>query len=129
MLLIFNPVLSHGSYSEQSHLAAECAAEQGHFWEFHDILFENQDALWGDTQAVVKALAAEMGLDTEQFNACVDEQRYLDLIYSQDEVRQEQGIWGQPVLDINGERLFGAQPFEMFKEIIEAILVNQQPRN
>jgi protein-disulfide isomerase len=129
MLLIFNPVLSHGSYSEQSHLAAECAAEQGRFWEFHDILFENQDALWGDTQAVVKALAAEMGLDTEQFNACVDEQRYLDLIYSQDEVRQEQGIWGQPVLDINGERLFGAQPFEMFKEIIEAILVNQQPRN
>jgi protein-disulfide isomerase len=123
--LIFNPVLSHGSYSEQSHLGAECAAEQGRFWEMHHLLFENQDALWGDTQAVVKELVAELGLDTEKFNACLDEQRYSDLIFAQDEVRQAQGIWGQPVLDINGERLFGAQSFEKFQEVIETKLTEQ----
>jgi protein-disulfide isomerase len=120
--LIFNPVLSHGSYSEQAHLAAECAAEQGQFWEIHDLLFENQDALWGDTRAVVEELAASLGLDIEQFNTCMDDQRYLDLIYSQDQLRQAAGIWGQPVFDIEGDRLFGAQPFEMFQEIIEAKL-------
>jgi protein-disulfide isomerase len=123
--LIFNPVLNHFNLSEQSHLAAECAAEQGRFWEFHDLLFENQAALWGDTQAVAKQLAPEAGLETEQFNACIDEQRYLDLIYSQDEIRKEQGIRGQPVFDINGEFLFGAQSFETFQAIIEAKLADQ----
>lgn len=117
--LIFNPVLSHGSYSEQAHIGAECAAEQGYFWPMHDLLFEHQAELWGDTQAVIKTLAAELGLETTQFNTCLNEQRYYDLIYAQDEVRQTQGIWGQPVLDINGERLFGAQSFETFQEVIE----------
>lgn len=120
--LVFNPVLSHGSYSEQSHLASECAAEQGQFWAMHDLLFENQDSLWGDTRAVVEALAAQLGLESEQFKTCMDDQRYLDLLYGQDQIRQDQGIWGQPVFDINGDRLFGAQPVETFQATIEAKL-------
>jgi protein-disulfide isomerase len=119
--LVFNPVLSHGDRSYQSHQAAECAGEQGQFWAFHDLLFENQDALFfGDIQATLKELAAEAGLDTASFAACLDEQRYLDLILSQDEVRQERGIRGQPVFDINGELFFGAQAFEVFQTVIEA---------
>ncbi len=120
--LIFNPVLSHGDYSVQAHLAAECAAEQGYFWPMHDLLFENQGALWGDTQAVAEQLAVEAGLDTEQFSACMNEQRYLDSLYSQDELRKGHGIRGQPVFDINGAFLFGAQSFETFQGIIEAKL-------
>jgi protein-disulfide isomerase len=121
--LVFNPVLNHGDRSYQTHQAAECAAEQGRFWEFHDVLYENQDFFWsGDIQATVKQLAAEHGLDTAGFNACLDEQRYLELISSQDEIRQQRGIRGQPVFDINGEFLFGAQSFETFQSIIEAQL-------
>lgn len=121
--LVFNPVLSHGDRSYQSHQAAECAGEQGRFWEFHDLLFENQDSLFaGDIQATVKQLAAEAGLDTAGFAACLDEQRYLDLIVSQDEVRQARGIRGQPVFDINGEFFFGAQSFEVFQTVIESQL-------
>jgi protein-disulfide isomerase len=123
--LIFNPVLSHGSYSEQSHLGAECAAEQGHFWPFHDLLFEHQAELWGDTQAVMMELAAEVGLDTKDFKTCLDEQRYYDSLYAQDEIRKERGIRGQPVFDINGEFLFGAQSFETFQAIIEAKLAEE----
>jgi protein-disulfide isomerase len=120
--LVFNPVLSHGSYSVQAHLAAECAAEQGAFWPMHDVLFENQGALWGDTPAVAEQLAAEIGLDMEQFSACMQEQRYLDSLYRQDEIRKANGIRGQPVFDIMGEFLFGAQSFETFQGIIEAKL-------
>ena len=121
--LIFNPVLSHGDRSYQTHQAAECAGEQGRFWEFHDVLFEHQDSFWaGDIRATVKQLAAEAGLDTASFNACLDEQRYLDVIFSQDEIRQQRGIRGQPVFDINGEFLVGAQPFEVFQSVIEAQL-------
>lgn len=120
--LVFNPVLNHFDLSEQSHLAAECAAEQGRFWEMHDALFENQDALWSDTAGVAKQLAADLGLDTVQFNACMDEERYMDLLYQQDEVRQTHGIRGQPVFDINGELLYGAQSFETFQAVIQAKL-------
>lgn len=121
--LVFNPVLSHGDRSYQSHQAAECAGEQDRFWAFHDLLFENQDSLfYDDIQATIKALAVEAGLDTASFAACLDEQRYLDLIVSQDEVRQEHGIRGQPVFDINGELFFGAQAFEVFQTVIESQL-------
>ena len=121
--LIFNPVLSHGDRSYQTHQAAECAGEQGRFWDFHNVLFDNQDSFWGgDIRQTVKQLAAETGLNTESFNACLDEQRYLSLIESQDELRRQAGIRGQPVFDIHGEYLFGAQPFETFAQIIEAQL-------
>ncbi len=121
--LIFNPVLSHGDRSYQTHQAAECAGEQGRFWDFHNVLFENQDLFWGgDIRQTVKQLAAEIGLNTESFNACLDEQRYLGLIESQDELRRRAGIRGQPVFDIHGEYLFGAQSFETFAQIIEAQL-------
>ncbi|MCB0222354.1 MAG: thioredoxin domain-containing protein, partial [Anaerolineae bacterium] len=55
VLLIFAPVLNHNDRSLQTHQAAECAADQGRFWEFHNILFENQDSFWyGDIQATLK---------------------------------------------------------------------------
>jgi protein-disulfide isomerase len=121
--LVFNPVLSHADRSYQTHQAAECAGEQGQFWAFHDVLFEKQGLFWaGEVQATLKQLATESGLDTHRFNACLDEQRYYDLIVSQDEIRRQRGIRGQPVFDINGEFLAGAQPFEAFAQIIEAQL-------
>lgn len=125
--IIFAPVLNHFDYSYQSHQAAECAADQGRFWEFHDILFENQDALWsGDVQAVAKQLAAEAGLDTVEFNACMDEQRHYDLVQAQDQIRLKAGIRGQPVFFINGDFLVGAQPFEVFKATIDSKLAEVQ---
>jgi len=124
--LVFNPVLNHADRSLQTHQAAECAGEQGQFWQFHDVLFENQDALWAsDIQAAIKGLAAESGLDTESFDTCLDEQRYLELVLSQDEIRKQQGIRGQPVFDINGDFLAGAQPFEAFAEVIDRQLAAQ----
>lgn len=118
--LVFNPVLNHADRSYQTHQAAECAGEQGQFWQFHNVLFENQNSFWsGDIRATIKQLAAGAGLDTARFNACLDEQRYLDLVLAQDELRRQRGIRGQPVFDINGQFLVGAQPFEAFAAIIE----------
>ncbi len=123
VLLIFAPVLNHQDRSYQTHQAAECAADQGRFWEFHNILFENQDLMWGsDIPTLVKQLAANAGLDTADFNACIDTQRNYDRIEAQDQFRQQAGIWGQPVFYINNEVLIGAQPFEVFQGIIEAQL-------
>lgn len=120
LLLIFAPVLNHGDRSLQTHQAAECAADQGRFWDFHDILYENQDSFWyNDIRATVKQLAADAGFDTADFNACIDEQRHLGLVQTQDQFRVNAGIRGQPVFNINGDFLVGAQPFEVFQNVIE----------
>jgi protein-disulfide isomerase len=124
VVLIFAPVLNHLDLSDQTHQAAECAADQGRFWEFHDILFENQDILYAsdDIQTSLKQLAAGAGFNTGEFNVCLDEQRHLELIQAQDQVRQKAGIRGQPVFYINGDFLVGAQPYELFEQTIEAKL-------
>lgn len=120
--LVFNPMLDHGEYSLQAHQAAECAGEQGQFWPMHDILFSFQDQLWEDTQEVVKDFATRLDIDHEQFNSCMDEQRYAELVQSQDQLRRDLGIRTRPTLDVNGQFVIGPQPFASFEAVIEPVL-------
>ena len=121
--LVFAPVLNHADRSDQTHQAAECAADQGRFWEMHHLLFANQDTFWwGDIRATVKQLAAENGFDAAAFNACIDGQQTLERIRAQDQIRRERGIRGQPVFDINGSFLIGAQPYDVYATVINEVL-------
>jgi predicted DsbA family dithiol-disulfide isomerase len=96
--------------------ASECADEQGKFWPFHDRLFADQSRL-GDGD--FKALAAELGLDVPQFNACVESRKYQGDIDTDIKAGDEAGVSGTPAFYINGRMLSGAQPFEIFKSIID----------
>jgi protein-disulfide isomerase len=120
--LVFNPMLDHGDHSLQAHQAAECAGEQGKFWPMHDILFEQQAKLWDSPRERVKTMAAELGLNTQQFNTCIDEQRYADLVQSQDEYRRELGIRTRPTLNVNGQFIVGPQSFAIFQAAIDPML-------
>lgn len=118
-MLVFAPVLNHADLSDQTHQAAECAADQARFWEMHKLLFENQDSFWfGDIRATLKQLAVEAGLDTVTFNMCIDGQQTLKRIKIQDQFRQNLGIRGQPVFSINGDYIIGAQSFETYANLI-----------
>jgi protein-disulfide isomerase len=124
--LVFNPIIDLGEGSRQAHQAAACAGEQGMFWPMHDLLFEQQPALYsGDVQEVSKQLAAQLSLDTEQFKTCLDEQRTAELVQSQDERRRQIGIRTRPTFDVNGQLIVGGQPFEVFQTIIEPLLGQQ----
>ncbi|MCK6628722.1 MAG: DsbA family protein [Anaerolineae bacterium] len=121
--LVFNPMIDLGEGSRQAHQAAACAGEQGKFWAMHDLLFENQGALYsGDVRQVSKDLAAQLPLDTAQFNACLDEQRTAELVQSQDDRRRQLGIRTRPTFDVNGQLIVGGQPFEVFQAAIEPLL-------
>ena len=96
--------------------AAQCAYEQGKFWEYHDRLFGNQ-ALLAD--ADLKQHAAVLGLDAAQFNACYDSQKYKADVDTDIRAGDEAGVSGTPAFFINGRMLSGAQPFEAFKRIID----------
>jgi protein-disulfide isomerase len=96
--------------------ASLCAAEQDRFWPYHDRLFANTSAL-GD--ADLKAHAAALGLDTAQFNACVDSRKYRDEVQADFEDGEAAGVSGTPAFFINGRLLSGAQPFEAFQRVID----------
>jgi protein-disulfide isomerase len=96
--------------------ASQCAAEQGKFWPFHDRLFGDQTRLSDED---FKQGAAQLGLDTAQFNACVDSRKYKGEIDVDIRAGDEAGVSGTPAFYINGRMLSGAQPFEAFKRIID----------
>tara|TARA_Y100000310_G_scaffold345864_1_gene471812 strand:+ start:7374 stop:8120 length:747 start_codon:yes stop_codon:yes gene_type:complete len=99
--------------------ASECAADQGKFWEFHDLIFENQTTM---SAASYKQWAADLGLDTEQFNSCVDDGTHAAEVRADFAAGQAAGVSGTPTFFINGQKVVGAQPFSVFEQIIEAEL-------
>ena len=96
--------------------AAECAGEQNKYWEMHDKLFENQQALGINN---LKQYAKEIGLNTDKFNNCLDSGEMTSEVSKDIQDGQAVGISGTPGFIINGQLVSGAQPFSAFKQIIE----------
>ncbi|RME83555.1 MAG: hypothetical protein D6775_07805 [Caldilineae bacterium] len=102
-------------------LAAECAGEQGAYWSMHDRLFGEQERWAGKSDAVdtFKAFAAELELDTEAFNRCLDERTYQDEVAADFREGVAAGVTGTPAFFINGVFVSGAQPYEVFQQVID----------
>ncbi|MFH0874846.1 MAG: DsbA family protein [archaeon] len=96
--------------------AAECAGEQGKFWEMHDKLFEQGVSGGIDS---FKQFAKDIGLDASKFNECIDSGKMASEIAKDTQDGQAAGITGTPGFVINGKLVVGAQPFENFKQIID----------
>ena len=96
--------------------AAQCAHEQGKFWEYHDKIFANQRAIKDEN---LKQYAVDLGLDADKFNDCLDSGKYREAIQAEMKVGQEAGVTGTPAFFVNGRFLSGAQPFDAFKKIID----------
>ncbi|MBK7863207.1 MAG: thioredoxin domain-containing protein [Archangiaceae bacterium] len=99
--------------------AALCADEQKKFWEYHDVLFKNQQKLQVED---LKAHATALGLDGAKFNECLDSGRMAAVVKTDTEAGHKAGVSGTPAFFINGNVLSGAQPLEEFKRVIDAEL-------
>ena len=102
--------------------AASCANDQGRFWDYHDRLFANQSKL---TLPDLKQHAADLKLDTEKFNACLDARRFQKEVDADLDAAQLLGVSGTPHFFINGRALSGAQPFDAFKAVIDEELARK----
>lgn len=100
-------------YALTTALAAECAAEQGKFWETYDKLFAANLAENINEEQVV-ADAEKIGLDIDSFNSCLSEQKYKNKIQESLEEARSYGVAGPPQSFINGRFLTGAYQFEDF---------------
>lgn len=104
-------------------LSAECASEQGKFWEFHDELFKNQTGL-GD--AFFKSTATKLGLNMTKFNDCVSSAKYTQKIQDQQAGGSAAGVGGTPHTIVTGPKgstpVSGAQPFASLKAAIDSVM-------
>ncbi|HTY53792.1 MAG TPA: thioredoxin domain-containing protein, partial [Candidatus Binataceae bacterium] len=102
--------------------AARCAEEQGKFWPYHDELFSDQSK---EDDAGLKATAAKIGLNTKQFDDCLDKDKYAEQIKKDEAYGSTLGVHGTPAFFINGRFLDGAQPPQAFEEVINEELARQ----
>lgn len=89
---------------------AQCVAEQGKFWEFHDLLFNNQTT-WSsspDPLVIFAGMIQELSLNTEQFELCVKNPNTLALIRKEHSLGSKQSVQSTPTIFINGQALVGA---------------------
>ncbi|MBI4173203.1 MAG: DsbA family protein [Candidatus Aenigmarchaeota archaeon] len=120
--------LSFHPQAQVSAEAAECADEQGKFWEFHDKIFTEQNKQGTGTVTFtvddIKKWGAEIsGMDAAKFNSCVDSGKYKQEVQSDFNAGSAAGVSGTPTFYIckgtsNCQELVGAQPYAAFQQVI-----------
>ena len=100
-------------------IASMAAHEQGRFWEFHDALFANQQAL--DRESLL-ALAGKLKLDVERFRRELASSTWSQYVEAEVTEARRRGVSGTPTFFINGKPLVGAQPLAAFTQAIDAEL-------
>lgn len=118
-----------GEESQWAAEASECAAEQDAFWQYHDKLTEshngeNQGAFAKDN---LKAFAKDLGLNTEQFNQCLDSGKYTQKVQDETRAAQELGVQSTPSFFVNDWLVLGALPIEEFDNYIAKAKAGQKP--
>jgi protein-disulfide isomerase len=112
--------------------AAYCAGDQGKFWEYHDMVFANQNGEnvgWFSDRRLAK-FAETLGLDLNEFNSCFNNGKYADLVTKDYTDARDAGVQSTPTFILtytaNGQtvtrKLEGAQPISAFQQEIEAAL-------
>jgi len=109
-------------------IAANCAGEQGKYFDMHRILFENASRL--ENKSYVR-FAKKLGLDIPKFEACLVDEKQLSEIGKDIEDGQHLGVRGTPTFFVgkikgnaieNPKAIVGAQPYRAFKQVLDEAL-------
>lgn len=118
------PIPSIHPNAPATHEAAMCAAEQGKFWPVSDALFATQPT-WKSQKNVARfadSLAVAAGVDAARFRSCIADGIMKPLIEADVDRSTRIGVGSTPSFLVGGRPLVGAQPFEAFKQAIDAAL-------
>ena len=100
-------------------VAAVCAEQQGKFWEYHDTLFANQQAL---NDADLEKYATTLGMDAEKFKACRADPASDAKVSADAAAAKEAGLTGTPAFFVNGILISGARPLDDFTKWVDSEL-------
>jgi protein-disulfide isomerase len=106
-----------GQESVDAAVAARAAQAQGRFWEYHDLLYDNQSSGYSDENLI--ALARKAGLDMQRFESDYENALYEPLVRADFQKGLNAGVNGTPTFFINGKMLVGLQPVGVFEDAIE----------
>lgn len=107
---------------QQAHLAAQAslaAAEQGKFWEFHDLLFANQRALGREA---LEGYAKQLNLNVSSLERALDKQTHKAAVDADMKLGEEVNVNGTPTLFINGKRVPNPTEFAPVAKLIDEAL-------
>jgi protein-disulfide isomerase len=113
-----------GPESVYAAVAAECAADQGKFWQYHDTLFEHQA---GENQGAFEkekliAFGSDLGLDATRFEKCVSSDETIARVQADSAEAEKFGVGSTPTFFVNGRPLVGLKSPAEFSAAIEAAL-------
>jgi protein-disulfide isomerase len=106
-------------------VASLCAEEQSSFWQFHDKLFSDE---YGFGRSAYSRYAADLELDTAAFDACLDSGQFDDFIQQDMDFSLNMGVRSTPTFFVNGLAIVGAQPLDVFKQVIDQELAGEIPQ-
>jgi len=104
--------------------ASYCADEQGAYWEYHDALFTYS---YGFNDQAYEQYARDLGLDVEALMECYRSGRYALTVDEDLQFARSMGIGSTPTFFLNGIPIVGAQPYDIFKQIIDLELAGKLP--
>ena len=129
--IIFKDYNIIGEDSVKASQGAHCANDQGLFWEYHDILYSNwtgENNGWASSENLA-IFAQQIGLNMNKWSECMNKGSHSQIILKSNDDARTLELTGTPaffIINSEGEvsKLFGAQPFEVFKRIFDEQLEN-----
>jgi|AntRauTorckE6833_2_1112554.scaffolds.fasta_scaffold00084_52 protein-disulfide isomerase len=129
----FRNLASLGPDSPRAAQGAYCALEQDVFVEYQDSVYDYmwdtyysqghiQEGEFSDvlTTAVLSDIVTQHGGDQAEFTTCLDEETYADLVAADQQLASADGVRGTPSVIVAGELIVGAQPYNIYRPLIEA---------
>lgn len=120
--LVYHPFPSLGPESVLAAQAAECAATQGRFWDYHDKLFAEQreeNSGWFNLNHL-DHWAADLGLDVSSFAHCLDQGDQADQVLASLEQGKLQGVSWTPTVYVNDQKLPGVPSWPELEQAIRS---------
>jgi protein-disulfide isomerase len=125
-ILFKDMIVTPGEDSIHAAHAAHCAQDQGMFWEYHYILYNNwegENTGW-ITLSILKEFAQNIGLDMNEFSKCMSDSKWIELINASGQDARVLGITGTPsffliVPENEIVKIHGAQPYSTFKQTFD----------
>jgi len=105
-------------------VASLCANDQNAYWDYHEKLFSN-DALG---EQVYIQYASELGLNVEEFTACLSSGKHDEFIQKDVDFSSNLGVQSTPTFFVNGLAIVGAQPLSSFTQLIDKELAGEIPQ-
>ena len=124
LIFVNMPLTSLHPNAEPAAELAMCAARQNRFWQMHDLLFRHQDD-WADLAepgSYFLALGDSAGADRGQLQECLHTKAMRPLVEADYDGSRRTGATSTPTFYIEGELIVGAQPYSVFKQVLDSII-------